>query len=161
MYTISDAADDYYGEVVAFLKNHNIFNEDVFQETALKCIRAFKDREIHKENVKRYFLTSYKFNFYAAKQHNNIVCLDELSEIALLNKKGFENTNKKGEDLVDCKRIGWYLRQKYGNEKVDLLKKHKCNGYSIRELEEESNCKNLRYTFIKMIEDARKHFSDN
>lgn len=152
MYSLDDAVKDYYDYVVNYLKERNFFNEDVFQDTVLKCFQVFQKKEVHKDNVVKYFMQSYKINLYTKdsyKQH--ILSNEELEkEIEII-----DDTNII-EDHIDYVKLKAFFFERYGKKVTLLLKKYNLGGYSIRELEEESGMKNLRYIFKKMTNDARR-----
>lgn len=151
MYCLDDAVRDYYEYVVTYLKEHHFFNEDVFQDTVLKCFQVFQKREVHKDNVVKYFLHSYKINFYTKDSYKeHTLYNDELDKPYEIAEEG------NVENRIDYVRLRTFFFERYGKKVTLLLRKYNLGGYSIRELEEESGIKNLRYTFKKMTNDARQ-----
>lgn len=154
MYTFNNAVNDNYNTIALTLKQHHIYNADVFHDTIMKCYNIWADREIHKENVEKYFITAYKQNLVRDKMY----CRNAKSTAVTQDES--DVVDNKYLSHIDYFRIKKYVIGKYGDTLCNLLKRYNLGGYSVKELEEESGISGLAYKFKKMETDIRETFNE-
>lgn len=158
-YTVFNAIDDFYVIEKRNLRLYGILDEDVFHSTIVRCIDVFLGKEVHKENVLRYFSHSYKINLWREKLY--------IRDRLILDKPDLTEEDMDKIDLelqttenLDYQRLKAFLWTTFGKKLSILLRKYNLGGYTIKELEDLSGEKGLHYKFKKMRDEARKHFPD-
>ena len=120
-------------------KKQNIpFNEDIYEDTVLKCLQGDDIR-----HPTKYLAIAYKLNYINDRDKAcNRYCHDALTDINIYNI----------DDSImslDLHVIYNIIKDKFGEDMLELYKKQLC-GWSIREIEGLSGKSGLAYQFKKI-----------
>lgn len=130
-------------------------DDDVFHETCLKVLKLMRGKPeymgISFETIEKYVCKSYRVNCKREKMY-----FRNCKEKTFGDFGGFECPE---ENFLDNESIltevGKDVAEMFGEELHKLFAKHVYAKISIRELEEESGRKNLKYAFSKIKEFLR------
>lgn len=125
-------------------------NEDIFHDTIIKCDKLLEGKDINEDEMKSYLYKSLKTNGYReAEYYRNKEKLN--CEIPDFNEPSTQETQ------YDLKQIQTYIRDKYGQDMLDIINK-RMEGYTIKELEESTGKKGLNYKINKILKKVRHIF---
>lgn len=171
MYTFEDAIKDYYKKICDKLKSNHIWNDDVFQDTCMKCFEIFISnnhldrKEIHPENVEKYFMHAYHQNLRRSLQYASEKCesLDEGWSDEDYNGMSYDISDEcisqdQEESHIDYWKLRRYFEDNFSVKHSMMYRLYVLGLFSIKELEDKYGEKDLRYLFRKMKESARRHF---
>lgn len=108
------------------------FNEDVFMDTIIRCMKTFTNKTTNNNEVDKYFWTAFRQNMLSAKTRNKfkeVVQIDTISE-----RIDESEYNTDIDELVVI--IEDEVRQEFGNEIYEAWYLHICEGKTYKELEE-------------------------
>lgn len=125
-------------------------NEDIFHDTIIKCDKLLEGKDINEDEMKSYLYKSLKTNGYReAEYYRNKEKLNcEIPE---------HNEPPTQENQYDLKQIQMYIRDKYGQDMLDIINK-RMEGYTIKELEENTGKTGLNYKINKILKKVRRLF---
>ena len=129
-------------------------NEDIFHDTIIKCDKLLKGKDINEDEMKSYLYKSLKTNgyreaeYYRNKKKFNCEFNCEIPEF---------NESPIQEIRYDLNQIQTYIRDKYGQDMLDIIDK-RMEGYTIKELEESTGKKGLNYKINKILKKVRRIF---
>lgn len=125
-------------------------NEDIFHDTIIKCDKILEGKDINEDEMKSYLYKSLKTNGYReAEYYRN-------KEKTNCRPPEF-NEPPAQETQYDLKQIQTYIRDKYGQNMLDIINK-RMEGYTIKELEESTGKKGLNYKINKILKKVRRIF---
>ena len=134
-------------DLVKYCKYNGLkFDEDIFHNTIIGCMDKVDDVD----NFKNYLFISFKNNLNREKQYHRNLLRDELPD-------NYEASVNNTESLIEYNDIQRLLRNKFGEEMLELFNKH-ISGYSVRELEQLYNCKQLTYKLNKMKQYCKENY---
>ena len=125
-------------------------NEDIFHDTIIKCDKLLEGKDINEDEMKSYLYKSLKTNGYReAGYYRN-------KEKVNCRPPEF-NEPPVQETQYDLKQIQTYIRDKYGQDMLDIINK-RIEGYTIKELEKSTGKKGLNYKINKILKKVRRIF---
>lgn len=157
-YSVYDAINDYYDIEHKTLFLYHILDEDIFHDTIEKCIKLFDGKEVHKNNVLRYFNHSYKINLLRDKKYSYHKANGTVDEIPL--EQTIITCDNDWLTHMDYLKLKKFFYEKFGEDITNLLRTYNLGGYSIKEIEEKSGLHGLHYQFEKMKNAALQAFPD-
>ena len=128
------------------------FDEDIFHNTIIGCMDKVNDID----NFKNYLFISFKNNLNREKQYHRNLLREELPDNYELSDN-YEVSTDNTESLIEYNSIQELLRNKFGEKMLELFNKH-ISGYSVRELEQLYNCKQLTYKLNKMKQYCKENY---
>ena len=125
-------------------------NEDIFHDTIIKCDKLLEGKDINEDEMKSYLYKSLKTNGYRETEYyrnkEKVKCMPpEFNEPPVQ------------ETQYDLKQIQTYIRDKYGQNMLDIINK-RIEGYTIKELEESTGKTGLNYKINKILKKVRRIF---
>lgn len=127
------------------------FDEDIFHDTLIKCMDKFNDKEFIENDFKAYIVTSFKMNVIRSKQyHDNSMRSD--TDIETID---YEETNQFNCDFVLILKD---VKETFGSDSYEKFLDW-LEDKSIKEINEEYNCKNTRYLIDKVKEYIKSKYN--
>lgn len=121
------------------------FDEDMFQETLIKCEMTYKDDTENVEKVKAYFWTAFKTNtIKALSRQKHVEDITTLKEFDLIDD---EYICEIDEFVVMVKDE---LYKEFGKELSDVWLRHSAMGETYGKLEDKCPKQNMHYQFKKI-----------
>lgn len=135
-------------------KSNDEFNEDVFHDTLVKCISQLNDKLMTKEELIAYFVGAFQIN---CLRENMYACNSKRSD------EEVEGINIDGETTIkslsiDYKMILKKIQLVFGEE-YEKIFKLSMEGYSVKEITEETNYKTVRYKLDVIKNWIKKKYS--
>lgn len=125
-------------------------NEDIFQDTIIKCNEKISGKDMTEEEMKSYLYRSLKTNGYRESEYARNKEREDCSIPEIPNDDSSEN-------ILDLNAIYAYINEVYGKDARELIKK-RIEGYTIHELEIATNKKGLNYIINKIFSKVRSIF---
>lgn len=122
-----------------------VFDEDVFQDTMMRCLETLREEKTPKE-FDGYVLGAYNKNLWREASYARNKYLTNLCE----EDKDVPENNPP-DHKIDLELLYEHATNKYGYELVSLFKQW-LKGYSVRELQEQTGIQDLTYQFKKIRE---------
>ena len=113
-------------------KNHITFDEDVFMDTIIKCMKTFSTPDATDKDVDNYFWIAFKQNIFSKFSRNkfhNTVNFDDFGDVTIN-----EEYNADIDEIVDL--IKNEVIRKFSKDIYDAWVLHICHGYTYSELNE-------------------------
>lgn len=130
---------------IAMAKADLPFDEDVFQDTLIKCNATYKDDTTDLEKVKAYLWMAFRTN--TIKMLSRQKHMEELSSVPYLDIESEEYMVEMDEFVVMVKDE---LYDKFGPELSDIWLRHAAMGDTYDELKNDSPVENIHYQFKKI-----------
>jgi hypothetical protein len=112
-------------------KNKIPFDEDVFMDTVIKCIKTFSKENATNIDIDNYFWKAFRqntFSHFSRNKFRNTINLDDFEDDIL-----DEEYNSDIDEIVDL--IKKEVENEFGSQIYDAWLLHVCNNYSYSELE--------------------------
>lgn len=145
--------DDYFGTVA----NKNLSredNEDIFHDTIIKCNDKLNDKlndnPMTDSDMKSYLFKSLKTNGIREESYARNKNREDEDRIPI-----DAEYNAYNDFTLD--EIYEFVKKEYGDDMLDAFKK-RLSGYTISELEKETNKKGLNYMINKILKRIREVF---
>lgn len=130
--------------IVNMKKEKMEFDEDLFQETLIKCSETYKDDVNDMKKIKAYFWVAFKTNtIKKLSRQKHFENIDEI-DFDIID----EEYNPDIDEFVDIAKK--YLYEEFGTELTDLWLRHVCESLDYEEVEKESGIHNVHYQFKKI-----------
>lgn len=126
------------------IKEKMDFDEDLFQETMIKCSESYKDDPKDLKKIKAYFWVAFRINtIKKLSRQKHFESMDDI-EIDIID----ETYNSDIDKFVEITKIELY--EKFGEELSDMWLKHVSEGVEYEDLEKEYGINNVHYIFKKI-----------
>ena len=135
-------------------KSNEEFNEDIFHDTLVKCITHLEDKTMTKEEIIAYFVGAFQIN---CLRENMYACNSKRSE------EEIGDIEIDGETTISSLSMDYKIILKkieiiFGKEYKEIFKMS-MEGYSVKEITEETNYKTVRYKLDTMKNWIKKNYS--
>ena len=121
------------------------FDEDIFQDTLIKCSETYKDDVSDIKKVKAYFWMAFKqntLNYTQRKKRTEDI--DSYSGLDIIDEEYMEEIDEFVEIAKDA------LYGEFGEEITDLWLRHVTKDEEYEDLAKESGINNIHYQFKKI-----------
>lgn len=112
-------------------KNKVEFDEDVFMDTIVRCMKTFTDKTTNNNEVDKYFWTAFRQNMLSAKTRNKFKEIVQVDTI--IGRIDDDVYNSDIDDLVVM--IENEVRQEFGDKVYEAWYLHICEDKTYKELE--------------------------
>lgn len=130
--------------IVNMKKEKMGFDEDLFQETLIKCSETYKDDVNDIKKIKAYFWVAFRTN--TIKKLSRVKHVENIDEIDF--DMIDEEYNPDIDEFVDIAKEELY--DEFGEEITDLWIRHVVESLDYDEVEKESGIRNVHYQFKKI-----------
>lgn len=107
------------------------FDEDVFMDTIIRCMKTFIDKTTNNNEVDKYFWTAFRQNMLSAKSRNKFKEVVQIETIA--ERIDESEYNADIDELVVI--IEDEVRREFGNDIYEAWYLHICENKTYKELE--------------------------
>lgn len=128
------------------------FDEDIFEDTILKCNNHLKTKSLNEKEIESYFWKSFKINTLRETNYMRSKTVDTIPENIII--ENYDDTVTKA-----CNQIKKLIIDKFGHEKYRLFILH-VNGATYKELELNSNIKCVKYLCRKIRDYVRIYYKN-
>ena len=112
-------------------KNKVEFDEDIFMDTLIRCMKTFENKTTNNNEVDKYFWTAFRQNMLSAKTRNKFKEIVQIDTIAERIDEGEYNTDI--DELVVI--IENEVRREFGDKIYEAWYLHICENKTYKELE--------------------------
>ena len=120
------------------------FDEDIFQDTLIKCSETYKDDVSDIKKVKAYFWTAFKTNTINCNQRRKRVEDIDATPVDIIDEESMEEI----DEFVEIAKNALY--GEFGEEITDLWLRHVTKDEEYEDLARESGINNIHYQFKKI-----------
>jgi DNA-directed RNA polymerase specialized sigma24 family protein len=120
------------------------FDEDIFQDTLIKCSETYKDDVSDIKKIKAYFWTAFKTNTINCNQRRKRVEDIDATPVDIIDEEYMEEIDEFVEIAKDA------LYGEFGEEITDLWLRHVTKDEEYEDLARESGINNIHYQFKKI-----------
>lgn len=120
------------------------FDEDIFQDTLIKCSETYKDDVSDIKKIKAYFWTAFKTNTINCNQRRKRVEDIDATPVDIIDEEYMEEIDEFVEIAKDA------LYGEFGEEITNLWLRHIIKDEEYDDLEKESGINNIHYQFKKI-----------
>lgn len=120
------------------------FDEDIFQDTLIKCSETYKDDVSDIKKIKAYFWTAFKTNTINCNQRRKRVEDIDATPVDIIDEEYMEEIDEFVEIAKDA------LYGEFGEEITDLWLRHVTKDEEYEDLAKESGINNIHYQFKKI-----------
>lgn len=120
------------------------FDEDIFQDTLIKCSETYKDDVSDIKKIKAYFWTAFKTNTINCNQRRKRVEDIDATPVDIIDEEYMEEI----DEFVEIAKNALY--GEFGEEITDLWLRHIIKDEEYDDLEKESGINNIHYQFKKI-----------
>lgn len=120
------------------------FDEDIFQDTLIKCSEVYKDDVNDINKIKAYFWTAFKQNTLNYNQRRKRVEDIDATPVDIIDNE----YNPEIDEFVEIVRDELY--EEFGKDVADLWLRHAAQDIEYTDLEKESGINNIHYLFKKI-----------
>ena len=120
------------------------FDEDIFQDTLIKCSETYKDDVSDIKKVKAYFWTAFKTNTINCNQRRKRVEYIDATPVDIIDEEYMEEI----DEFVEIAKNALY--GEFGEEITDLWLRHVTKDEEYEDLARESGINNIHYQFKKI-----------
>lgn len=107
------------------------FDEDIFMDTIIRCMKTFENKNTDNNEVDKYFWTAFRQNMLSAKTRNKFKEIVQIDTIAERMDEGEYNTDI--DELVVI--IENEVRREFGDKIYEAWYLHICENKTYKELE--------------------------
>lgn len=108
------------------------FDEDIFMETIIKCMKTFSTENATNTDVDRYFWKAFKLNTFTKATRNKQIHFVDIDTI--LDMPDEEPYNDDIDTMAEMVEVE--VRRKYGDRVYEAWRHHICDDKTYKELEE-------------------------
>lgn len=112
-------------------KNKLDFDEDVFMDTILKCMKTFENKVTDNNEVDKYFWTAFRQNMSSSKSRNKFK--DNVQIETMVNRLDEDGYNADIDELVAI--IENEIRQEFSDDVYEAWYLHICENKTYKQLE--------------------------
>lgn len=120
------------------------FDEDIFQDTLIKCSETYKDDVSDIKKIKAYFWTAFKTNTINCNQRRKRVEDIDATPVDIIDEEYMEEI----DEFVEIAKNALYAE--FGEEITDLWLRHVTKDEEYEDLARESGINNIHYQFKKI-----------
>lgn len=120
------------------------FDEDIFQDTLIKCSETYKDDVSDIKKIKAYFWTAFKTNTINCNQRRKRVEDIDATPVDIIDEEYIEEI----DEFVEITKNALY--GEFGEEITNLWLRHIIKDEEYDDLEKESGINNIHYQFKKI-----------
>jgi hypothetical protein len=120
------------------------FDEDIFQDTLIKCSETYKDDVSDIKKIKAYFWTAFKTNTINCNQRRKRVEDIDATPVDIIDEEYMEEI----DEFVEIAKNALY--GEFGEEITNLWLRHIIKDEEYDDLEKESGINNIHYQFKKI-----------
>lgn len=120
------------------------FDEDIFQDTLIKCSETYKDDVSDIKKIKAYFWTAFKTNTINCNQRRKRVEDIDATPVDIIDEEYMGEIDEFVEIAKDA------LYAEFGEEITDLWLRHVTKDEEYEDLARESGINNIHYQFKKI-----------
>lgn len=120
------------------------FDEDIFQDTLIKCSETYKDDVSDIKKIKAYFWTAFKTNTINCNQRRKRVEDIDATPVDIIDEEYMEEI----DEFVEIAKNALY--GEFGEEITDLWLRHVTKDEEYEDLAMESGINNIHYQFKKI-----------
>ena len=120
------------------------FDEDIFQDTLIKCSETYKDDVSDIKKIKAYFWTAFKTNTINCNQRRKRVEDIDATPVDIIDEEYMEEI----DEFVEIAKNALY--GEFGEEITNLWLRHIIKDEEYDDLEKESGINNIHYRFKKI-----------
>ena len=136
-------------------KSNEVFNEDIFHDTLLKCLTHLQNKEMTKEELMAYFIGAFQMN---CLRENNYACNSKKSE------EDINNINIDGETTISSLSIDYKIILKkieilFGKDYKEIFQLS-MEGLSVKEITEATKYKTVRYKLDTIKNWLKKQYKE-
>lgn len=128
------------------------FDEDIFEDTMLKCNNNLKTKNLNEKEMESYFWKSFKTNTLREANYMRSKTIDNIPENIIV--ENYNDTTKEA-----CNKITKLIIDKFGYEKYRLFVLH-ANGATYKEIEINSSIKCAKYLCRKIRDYIKIHYKN-
>ena len=136
-------------------KSNEVFNEDIFHDTLVKCIYQLNDKLMTKEELTAYFVGAFQMN---CLRENNYACNSKKSD------EDINNINIDGETTISSLNIDYEMILKrieniFGKDYREIFQLS-MEGLSVKEITETTSYKSVRYKLDTVKNWLKKQYKE-
>lgn len=140
--------------IVNMKKEKMEFDEDLFQETLIKCSETYKDDVNDMKKIKAYFWVAFRTNtIKKLSRQKHFEDIDEI-DFDIID----EEYNPDVDEFVDIAKQELY--DKFGEGLTNLWLRHVCESLDYEDIEKESGITNVHYQFKRIRKYIREEIPE-
>lgn len=128
-------------------------DEDIFHDTTTRFLVTLVGSDMDERGLINYFVTSYRQNLSREKLYHRNLLKSEGVDVNTLKRSASDS------NMIEMDNIINFVEDTYGLEMANALLMS-CEGYSVREIEEETGISGMAYRLSKIKERIKRYYGN-
>ena len=138
-------------------KNKMSFNEDVFMDTLIRCMKTFTKEDVNNSEVDKYFWTAFRQNMISSTSREHF---KNMTQIETIPDRIDDNIYNEDIDVM-ADMMETEIRREFGDTAYDAWRLHVCDELTYKELQNMGYGSDLHNLFKKIKRHMLRFTSKN